>query len=122
VGQIHTESLVTEFAAGKQKPWTRWWRRYVLSFKENRAAERKALGVAAELWWTNEDGAEVMTRAICVDRSATGIGLVCRTAVPAQVPVAVKLQSEIIAHRAYLRHCGPVGGGYLVGLQFAAGT
>jgi len=102
-----------------ERPWSRWWQRYVRRLRENRAAERKPAGVAAELGWTDAHGARIITRGVCVDRSAFGLGVVCGTPIPAQMPVEVKLSQDNVARRGYLRHCGRLHGGFLIGLQFS---
>ena len=103
--------------ANQERPWGRWCR-YVRSFKENRAVERKPAGVAAELCWPDALGRPIVVRAVCVDRSDFGLGLVCSTSIPPQMLVDVKLPADNVARKSYLRHCGRLHGGFFIGLQF----
>jgi hypothetical protein len=97
--------------------WKRWWNRYSRYFKENRTAERKSSGTAAEVWWTDPYGGRVLVRGVCIDLSSGGVGLVCPSPVPNDTSVHVKWQPDGAARSARLRHCQPCGGAYLMGFE-----
>ena len=112
------ESRNTRSAARSMPVWKCLWQQYTRYLTENRASERKPSGVAAEVWWTNEDGARTVVRGVCVDISLAGVGLVCSTPVPDHKLLQVKLEPAGLVKIAHLRHCNHMGMGYLIGLQF----
>jgi hypothetical protein len=118
VRNIIAETPDTTFPVRTVGCWGRWWRRYLRSFKENRTSERQPSGMAAELSWREEHGARIIVRAVCIDQSKGGLGLLCRMPVPGKILVEVKLQPDGAGKPAHLRHCQPFRGAYLLGLQF----
>ena len=98
--------------------WRRWCRRYIRSLQENRTSARTPSGTAAELSWTDEYGAHIVVRGVCVDRSEGGVGLLSPTPVPDQVLLDVKLQPDIFPKSTRLRHCQRFRDAWLLGVEF----
>ena len=74
--------------------------------------------MAAEVSWTDEYGARVVVRGVCVDLSPGGVGLLCAMPAPKAKCLEVKLQTDYATKSAYLRHCAQFGAAYLIGMQF----
>jgi len=75
--------------------------------------------MAAEVSWTDEYGARVVVRGVCVDLSPGGVGLLCAMPVPKARRLEVKLQPDYTTKSARLRHCAQFGAAYLIGLQLS---
>jgi hypothetical protein len=97
--------------------WKRCWQRCMHYFKESRACERVAARTAAEIRWTDTNGACRLMQTVCIDISPGGIGVLSREPLPDQVEVQVNVRDRIVKH-ARIRHTQRIGEGYLSGLQF----
>jgi len=74
--------------------------------------------MAAEVSWTDEYGARVVVRGVCIDLSSGGIGVLCAMPVPKENCLQIKFNSDERVKSAHLRHCAQFGTAHLIGMQF----